>query len=467
MDKSLNQTPVASRTHIGFFGRMNAGKSSLINALADQQVSIVSTQPGTTTDVVKKTMEIHGIGPCVLLDTAGFDDEGTLGRERTEASLKASSSTDIAVLVMKDAKDLSMEAEWAHHFAAKKIPVVAVLTHADRRTREENQALGKKIQEAIGMMPLSVSCAAEEKMPDGKRAEMLAEEESSGIQKGRPGNVKKNGTGLNAGMDDGSVPVFVNGDKQSSALLTDNERHKGIDALKAALTAAAGRLEEKPFILGNLVKNGDVVLLVMPQDPQAPQGRLILPEVQTIRECLNRKCIAICTQPSEMENALQALGKAPDLIITDSQVFDEVYTKMPEGSKLTSFSVLFAGYKGDMDYYLESVKKIGELKEDSRVLIAECCTHAPLDEDIGRVKIPAMLRKRIGQGLTVDVTAGNDFPEDAGDYDLIIQCGGCMLNRRAVCSRIEKAKEAGVSMTNYGITIAYLKGILDKVVTGR
>ena len=168
-----------------------------------------------------------------------------------------------------------------------------------------------------------------------------------------------------------------------------------------------------------------------------------------------------------MERALAALGKAPDLIITDSQVFDEVYAKKPEGSKLTSFSVLFAGYKGDIAYYLDSVNKIGELTEDSRILIAECCTHAPLDEDIGRVKIPAMLRKRIGPGLTVDVTAGNDFPEEAGDYDLIIQCGGCMLNRRAVCSRIDRARQAGVPLTNYGITLAYLKGILDKVETGR
>lgn len=433
MDRSLNSTPVASRTHIGFFGRMNAGKSSLINALADQSVSIVSQQPGTTTDVVKKTMEIHGIGPCVLLDTAGFDDESVLGNQRTAASYKASQSCDIAVLVMADAKDLSMEEAWIRRFREKRIPVVAVLTHADLRDEQENEDLCRKIEEQIHLKPIPVSSL---------------------------------GSGTGREDPDGLYETQAPEDGPAGAMLADRD-HPGIDMLKAALVSGASRTEEKPFIMGNLVREGDVVLLIMPQDPQAPQGRLILPEVQTIRECLDRHCIAVCAQPEDMERALTALGKAPDLIITDSQVFDEVYAKKPEGSKLTSFSVLFAGYKGDIAYYLDSVNKIGELTEDSRILIAECCTHAPLDEDIGRVKIPAMLRKRIGPGLTVDVTAGNDFPEEAGDYDLIIQCGGCMLNRRAVCSRIDRARQAGVPMTNYGITIAYLKGILDKVETGR
>jgi len=417
MDKSLNATPVASRTHIGFFGRMNAGKSSLINALAGQGVSIVSEQAGTTTDVVKKTMEIHGIGPCVLLDTAGFDDESVLGSQRTEASVKASASTDIAVLVMADAKDLTLEKEWIRRFEAKRIPVVAVLTHADLRNDADNESACRRIEDETGLLPLLISYSTEQAAPE-QSAEQAVQE----------------------------LPI---------------------DQLKAALIRCVGRLEEKPFIMGHLVKEGDVVLLVMPQDPQAPQGRLILPEVQTIRECLDRHCVSVCVQPEDMDRALHALGKAPDLIITDSQVFDEVYAKKPAESKLTSFSVLFAGYKGDINYYMESVQKIRELTEDSKVLIAECCTHAPLDEDIGRVKIPAMLRKRIGPGLTVDVTAGNDFPEDAKAYDLIIQCGGCMLNRRAVCSRIEKARNAAVPMTNYGITIAFLKGILDKVETGR
>ena len=418
MDKSLNATPVASRTHIGFFGRMNAGKSSLINVLADQGVSIVSEQPGTTTDVVKKTMEIHGIGPCVLLDTAGFDDESVLGSQRTQASVKASASADIAVLVMADAEDLTLEKAWILRFESRKIPVVAVLTHADLRSDAENEAISRQIKEELGLRPLVISCMTD----------LQPDEESSAA----PG-----------------------------------ESRKAASALKEALIRSAGRMEETLFIMGDLVQEGSVVLLVMPQDPQAPQGRLILPEVQTIRECLDRHCVCVCVQPEDMEQALNALGKAPDLIITDSQVFDEVYAKTPAESKLTSFSVLFAGYKGDIGYYMDSVQKIRELTGESKVLIAECCTHAPLDEDIGRVKIPAMLRRRIGQDLTVDVAAGNDFPENAKDYDLIIQCGGCMLNRRAVCARIEKARQAGVPMTNYVITIAFMKGILDKVVTGR
>ena len=417
MDKSLNSTPVANRTHIGFFGRMNAGKSSLINALAAQRVSIVSGQPGTTTDVVKKTMEIHGIGPCVLLDTAGFDDDSLLGDARTQASVRASASTDIAVLVMADAKDLSLELSWINRFRAEQIPVVAVLTHADLRTDAENEELCRKIHRAIGCRPLPVSCPLE----PARLSQAEAEKRQTGT---------------------------------------------GITALKEALIAGANRPAEKPLIMGNLVREGDVVLLIMPQDPQAPEGRLILPEVQTIRESLDRHCICVCVQPEDMQKALAALGRAPDLIITDSQVFDDVYERKPAESRLTSFSVLFAAYKGDIRYYLESVTSIADLTEDSRILIAECCTHAPLDEDIGRVRIPAMLRKRVGPGLTVDVTAGNDFPADAGQYDLIIQCGGCMLNRRSICSRIEKARQAKVPVTNYGITIAWLKGILDKVETG-
>ena len=402
-DKSLNATPVSSRTHIGFFGRMNAGKSSLINALARQPVSIVSAEAGTTTDVVKKTMEIHGIGPCVLLDTAGYDDTGALGSLRTAASRKAAASADIAAVIFSDADDMTLELTWIESFRALSVPALAVVSHADERSDAENAALVEAVRTASGLEPILVSAA----------------------------------TG------------------------------QGVDELREALIKAAARTPEKRFILGGLVAEGDVVVLVMPQDPQAPEGRLIIPEVQTIRETLDRHCVAVCVQPEELQRALDSLREPPALIVTDSQVFDSVYAVKPEKSKLTSFSILFAAYKGDIAYYTDSVRAIESLTERSRVLIAECCTHAPLDEDIGRVKIPRMLRARTGPGLTVDVTAGADFPAHAGDYDLIIQCGGCMLNRRAVCARIAQARQAGVPMTNYGVTIAYLKGILDKVETGR
>ncbi len=402
MDKSLNTTPVASRTHIGFFGRMNAGKSSLINALTAQPVSIVSEEAGTTTDVVKKTMEIHGIGPCVLLDTAGFDDAGELGSLRTAASAKAADSTDIAVLLFTDAEDRAIEIEWAERFRQANTPLVAVLSRCDTRSAEANQSLQESIRRETGLEVLPVSA----------------------------------------------------------------ETGEGIDELREALIASVTKTPEKRYIMGGLIQEGDTVILVMPQDPQAPEGRLILPEVQTIREALDRRCVTLCVQPEELPLALDRLKEPPQLIITDSQVFDRVYDMKPEASRLTSFSVLFAAYKGDIRYYTESVQAIRNLTEESKILIAECCTHAPLDEDIGRVKIPALLRKKTGPGLTVDITAGADFPENIRDYDLVIQCGGCMFNRKYICSRIDKAKEDGVPMTNYGITIAYLKNILDRIELG-
>ena len=402
MDKTLNSAPVSVRTHIGFFGRMNAGKSSLINALTKQAVSIVSPEAGTTTDVVKKTMEIHGIGPCVLLDTAGIDDEGAVGRMRVAAARRAAESTDIAVVLFSE-EDCRAEAAWVERFHAVSTPVIAVLSRADERTDAENTGLQEHIRCETGITPIAASAVTGE----------------------------------------------------------------GLEALQEALIRAAARAAEKPSILGSLVKPGDVVLLVMPQDPQAPEGRLILPEVQTIREALDRHCVSLCVQPEELPAALACLRDPPALIVTDSQVFDRVYALKPAGTRLTSFSVLFAGCKGDIDYYVQSARMIDTLTEASRVLIAECCTHAPLSEDIGRVKIPGMLRRRTGPGLTVDVTAGADFPADLGTYDLVIQCGGCMLNRKSVMNRIQRAKDAGVPMTNYGVAIAYIKGILDRIDTGR
>ena len=216
-------------------------------------------------------------------------------------------------------------------------------------------------------------------------------------------------------------------------------------------------------ITGALVEEGDLVLLVMPQDIQAPKGRLILPQVQTIRDLLDHKCLVMSCTTDKLEDTLAALARPPKLIITDSQVFRTVYDKKPQESLLTSFSVLFAEYKGDFAYYKESAAAISSLTEESKVLIAECCTHAPLKEDIGREKIPNMLRKRIGAGLTVDIVSGTDFPKDLSNYDLIIQCGACMFNKKYVMTRIERAKDQKVPMSNYGVVIAYLSGILDKI----
>lgn len=248
-----------------------------------------------------------------------------------------------------------------------------------------------------------------------------------------------------------------------TALLVSATTREGMDAVREELARRIPEDYGTRLITGELVSQGDVVLLVMPQDIQAPKGRLILPQVQTLRELLDKKCLVMSVTTDEFCAALTVLKEPPKLIITDSQVFSYVYEKKPKESMLTSFSVLFAAYKGDLPYYIEGAKMIDTLTENSKVLIAECCTHAPLKEDIGRVKIPAMLRKRFGKELIVDLVSGTDFPQKLEDYDLIIQCGACMFNQSYVLTRIGRAKEQGVPMTNYGVTIAHLTGILDKI----
>lgn len=238
---------------------------------------------------------------------------------------------------------------------------------------------------------------------------------------------------------------------------------EGVDALREAIVAC--KSEEERYITEGFCKSGDRVLLVMPQDKAAPKGRLIQPQVQTIRELLDRGCIPICCTPDRMAEALAALGSVPELIITDSQAFNEVYALKPEGSTLTSFSILFARYKGDINLFTEGVKALKNITENSRILIAEACTHTPQNEDIGRVKLPRMLRKKFGEGLHIDIVGGAEYPEDLTQYDLVIHCGACMFNRRHVLSRIERARKQGVAITNYGVILAALTGILDRVRT--
>ena len=393
---SLQDTPRANRIHIGLFGKRNSGKSSLINALTGQEVAVVSEYAGTTTDPVYKSMEIHGIGPCVFIDTAGLDDEGELGELRVRQTLRAMDCTDIALLVCTDA-DVSREKQWKDMLAEKNIPVIVLLNKSD--LLEDPLATARAIEQQLQQVPLIVSAAHKSNIEDIRRTLI------------------------------GKLP--------------DETMSTGIT--------------------GRLVKENDVVLLVMPQDIQAPKGRLILPQVQTLRELLDRKCIVSCCTTDKLQATLDALAQPPALIITDSQVFKTVYEQKPPESRLTSFSVLFAQYKGDIDYYLEGANAIDRLTAQSRVLIAEACTHAPLTEDIGRVKIPAMLRKRFGQGLTIDIVSGADFPEDLTPYQLVVHCGACMFNRKYVLQRIAQARKQQVPMTNYGVTIAYDQGILDKI----
>lgn len=392
---SLTDTPNASRLHIALFGRRNSGKSSLINALTGQDTALVSDTPGTTTDLVSKAMEIQGIGPCLFIDTPGFDDEGELGELRISRTLKAIEKTDIALLLCGDT--FSHEKEMLALLKEKNIPVIPVLNKID--IRENSDSLATYIEEEYKIRPLLIS--AKEKT--------------------------------------------------------------GIEQIRQAILEKLPSDFGQQSITGELVTENDLVLLVMPQDIQAPKGRLILPQVQTIRELLDKKCLVVTCTTDKFPATLQALARLPKLIITDSQVFKTIYEQKPEESELTSFSVLFAGYKGDIHYYVESATAIERLTESSRVLIAEACTHAPLSEDIGRVKLPRLLRKRIGENLQIDMVAGTDFPQDLTPYSLVIHCGACMFNRKYVLSRIERAREQHIPMTNYGVAIAFLNGILDQI----
>ena len=340
------------RLHIAFFGPANSGKSTLVNALCGQEVSLVSPVPGTTTDPVRKTVELPGLGACVLIDTAGLDDASLLGPERRRRTLAVLDETDIAVVLGRSV-----------------------------------------IPDLIGDLP---------------------------------------------------VVTYTRGES--------------IESLLERLRAVAPKQEER-FLTGNLVKAGDCVLLVMPQDSEAPKGRLILPQVQVLRELLDRGCNAICCTPESLASALKRV--TPDLVITDSQVFGLVNRALTSSIPLTSFSVLLAGAKGDLRTFVDGASAIDRLQPGDRLLIAEACTHVPDTEDIGRVKIPALLRKKAD--IKVDIAAGNDFPEDLTPYQLIIHCGGCVATRTLVQSRIKKALRAGVPITNYGIAIAKLQGILERI----
>ena len=398
-------TPNASRLHIALFGKRNSGKSSLINVLTGQDTALVSDTPGTTTDPVQKAMEIHGIGPCLFIDPPGFDDEGKLGNMRIERTWKAVEKTDIAILLC--AGDASIEipedadfTEELHWLEQLKAKNIPTILLINKADiRKSPASLATRIKETFGNHPLLVRA----------------------------------------------------------------KERTGIELIRQAILEKLPEDYNQQSITGRLVTEGDLVLLVMPQDIQAPKGRLILPQVQTMRELLDKKCLIMSCTTDKLSETLQALARPPKLIITDSQVFKTVYEQKPTESRLTSFSVLFAGYKGDIGYYVESVSAIESLTESSRILIAEACTHAPLSEDIGRVKLPRLLRKRIGEKLQIDIVAGTDFPQDLTPYSLVIHCGACMFNRKYVLNRIERARQQNVPMTNYGVAIAFLNGILNQI----
>lgn len=388
------QTASSERVHIAIFGRCNAGKSTLMNALTGQQAAIVSAEPGTTTDPVRKAMEINGLGAALIIDTPGLDDTTLLGTERVARSAKILDQTDIALVLFTEGS-LDVELQILEECRIREIPTIVILSQADRLTNRET--LAADIARTTDKKVITLSALSGE----------------------------------------------------------------GMEQLYEAIVSL--RSEEQRLITEGFCKAGDKVLLVMPQDKSAPKGRLIQPQVQTIRELLDRGCVPICCTPESMSEALNALSHAPELIITDSQAFEAVYNLKPAESTLTSFSILFARYKGDIALFTEGVKALKSITSSSRILIAEACTHTPQNEDIGRVKLPRLLRKRFGEELQIDIVGGADYPEDLTPYDLVIHCGACMFNRRHVLSRVERARRQGVAITNYGVILAALSGILERV----
>ena len=403
------QTPRDQRKYVGIFGRRNNGKSSLFNALCGQQVAIVSDVPGTTTDVVTKNMEWPEIGACVIMDTAGFDDDGALGALRVEQTRKATERIDVAVLVLSTSEEqyitegvnveaLATEKQWMVEMKRRETPVVAVLNKADLLTQPA--LVAEEYRKALGCKVLALSARSAQ----------------------------------------------------------------GVGALLQAISGVLTEHEEITDLVGSLAQAGDVVVLVAPQDIQAPKGRLILPQVQTMRSLLDKGCTAMMCTTERLESTLAALSAPPRLIITDSQVFQTVAALCPPETKLTSFSILLARQKGDIQRYLQGAKVMMHLSAGARILIAEACAHVPQNEDIGRVKLPNLLRTRLHPDLQIDIVSGQDFPENLGSYDLVIHCGACMFTRQHVLRRLQRAAEQHVPVTNYGVALAALSGILSKVV---
>ena len=426
---SMNDTPRSERVHIAFFGRRNVGKSSLVNAVTNQQMSIVSDVKGTTTDPVVKSMELLPLGPVVIIDTPGFDDEGELGRLRVQRTREILGRTDVAVLVADALAGLTAgDLELLHLFEEQKTPCVLAWNKSD----------------------LAAGASGAQTMA------------------GRTEGCGESGIGENALQDRiRTVPetaviaqqIFV------SALTGAN-----IPQLKEAVARAGKKVEaeqERPLI-GDLIRPMDLVLLVIPIDFAAPKGRLILPQVQVLRDALDHGARAMCVRESELAQTLERLransGEKPALVITDSQAFGAVSKIVPEDIPMTSFSILMARYKGALKVQLKGIRALKNLKDGDRVLISEGCTHHRQCGDIGTVKLPAWIRQYSGKELIFETSSGLSFPEDLNRYALIVHCGSCMLNEKEVAARNRRAVQQGIPITNYGMTIAEVNGILDRAL---
>lgn len=396
---SLNNTPQSNRVHIAFFGRRNAGKSSIINAITEQNLALVSDVLGTTTDPVYKSMELLPIGPVVMIDTAGLDDKGELGELRVEKTKKVMDKTDIAVIVIDGTiEEIDLELLWIKDLKEKKIPIVGAINKSDIKSK--NKIKINDLEKKLKIPLIEVSATTKE----------------------------------------------------------------GINELKEKISSIIPEEKDDFSIVGDLINPADIIVLVTPIDESAPKGRLILPQQQTIRDILDSKAIAIITQVNELKDTLRKLKEKPKLVITDSQVFSEVSSLIPKDVMLTSFSILFARYKGDLMQMAEGVKLLDNLCDGDKILICEACTHHKQSDDIGSVKIPNWIRQKTGKDIQFDHLSGKDFNSNLDGYKLIIHCGGCMLNAKAMKSRLSKAKSKNQGITNYGIVIAYINGILERAL---
>jgi len=389
----MNKVPLSQRVHISIFGNTNVGKSSLINCITGQDVSIVSPTKGTTTDPVYKTMELIPAGPCVFIDTAGLDDKSELGLLRINKTNKVLSKTDIAIYIM-DINDIDKQGYEDAKFNFKKfnVPFITVINKADTVSKQKLMKAKNELKDAL----------------------------------------------------------FVS-----------SKTGEGVSFLKEELIKRIKENQEDEFLIKGIVPYGGKVVMVIPIDSEAPKGRLILPQVQLLRECLDNGIKSYVVRDTELESAILDL-KDIDLVVTDSQAFKEVEEIIPKDMKITSFSILLARAKGDIDEYIKGVNVIENLPDGSKILIAECCTHNTSHEDIARVKIPIGLKKKTGKKFNFQYCVGQDFPENLNDYSLIIQCGACMVNKKTVQTRIMMAKDANIPITNYGIAFAYISGILDR-----
>lgn len=405
---SLNQTPSAERLHIGIFGKRNAGKSSIINALTGQNLSIVSEVKGTTTDPVLKAMELLPLGPVVLIDTPGLDDEGELGNLRVQKAYQMLNKTDLAILVVDGTVGMTQEdCDILGKIKEKQIPCLVVKNKADL------------LQKKTGNL---------EDAEDLKEAGDLKEAEALG-----------------------APMLWVSASKQEN-----------ISEMKEQLTKLVPQGEHPRTIVGDLIQPLDLIVLVVPIDASAPKGRLILPQQQTIRDILDHGAVAVVAKDTELKQTLETLGKKPALVITDSQAFEKVAQETPEDIPLTSFSILFARYKGNLEVVASGAKALDTLEDGDTVLIAEGCTHHRQCEDIGAVKLPRFIKKYTKKEINFEFTSGTEFPVDFKKYKMIIHCGGCTLNEREMKYRLKCAGDAGIPITNYGTAIAYMKGILER-----